>query len=129
MRSLCRRHGAYAWIGLLALLLQMVSSAALAGRHSLHAGPIADAPPSLDAMANDHCATGAGPAAAGPDQTSAAHCPHCADRACGMPGCLAALFGVSPAPPPHGAVAEAYPVPVLSPACCAESLYRPPNRL
>ncbi len=129
MRSLRRRRDAYAWIGLLALLLQMASFTALAGRHSLHAGPMADGPPSADAMSGGHCADGAVSAAADRGQAPDEHCPHCADRACGMFGCVPAILELSTASPPSGAMMDAYPISALSPACCAESLYRPPNRL
>ena len=133
MRFLRRRRGAYAWIGIAVMLTQLFSSAALAVGHSTHGGSNAVSPPSADTPSHEHCAAGADPAAvvqdAGQDGAAPDHCPHCADRACCLLGCAPVILEFSAFPPSRDAVVDTYSLASLSPACCAESLYRPPINL
>lgn len=133
MGLLRRRRGAYAWTGILVLVMQMLSSATLAVGHSAHAGANAVSPPAADAPSHEHCAAGADSAAtvqdAGQEGAGSGHCPHCADRACCLLGCVPVILEFSVSPPPRDAVVDSHPLALLPPACCAETLYRPPINL
>ncbi|MCC6209172.1 MAG: hypothetical protein IT488_13630 [Gammaproteobacteria bacterium] len=129
MRSLRRRRGRYAWISALALLMQLFSSSALAERHFTHTGPAVDRSLSADAMVHNHSAAETGSVAAGQDEFPAGYCSHCVDRACCTQGCVPVILELSLFLPPGDAVVNSLPVLFLSPACPAESLYRPPISL
>lgn len=129
MRLLQRRRGAYAWTGVLVLVMQMLSSATLAVGHPAPAGANSVSPPATDARSHDHCAATTDLAAAGQDAAAPGHCPHCADRACCLLGCVPVILDFSVFPPSRAAAVDAHLLALLSPACCAESRYRPPIHL
>jgi len=129
VRFLRRRRGAYAWTGILVLLLPLLSSTTLALGHSAHAGANAGSQPAADTRSHDHCADGADSGPAGQGAAAPGHCPHCADRACCLLGCAPATLEFSTLPLPRDAAEDSCQLSLLTPAFCAESLYRPPITL
>jgi len=109
--------------------MQMLSSATLAAGHPAHAGANAGSPPATDVRSHHHCAAGADAGPASQDAATPGHCPHCADRACCLLGCVPVILEFSVSPPSRAAVVDSPSLAMLTPACCAESLYRPPINL